>query len=146
MNRKSLSWAGLVLLVILVIAGVFRLRFDVDVLNLLPNNLPVVEGLKLYQRNFTDSRELIITVRTTDAATTEAAARALAEDLRRETNLTASVIWQPAWLERPAEAAELIGYLWLNQPPVEFEGARIFFPEERAEAFNKLLRDHLLAA
>jgi pimeloyl-ACP methyl ester carboxylesterase len=30
--------------------------------------------------------------------------------------------------------------------PVELEGARIFFPEERADAFNKLLRDHLLAA
>src|SRR6266853_1118763 len=30
--------------------------------------------------------------------------------------------------------------------PVELEGARIFFPEERAEVFNKLLRDHLLAS
>ena len=29
--------------------------------------------------------------------------------------------------------------------PVKLEGARIFFPEERAEVFNKLLRDHLLA-
>jgi pimeloyl-ACP methyl ester carboxylesterase len=32
------------------------------------------------------------------------------------------------------------------KPPVELEGARIFFPEERAEAFNQLLREHLLAA
>jgi len=31
------------------------------------------------------------------------------------------------------------------KPPVELAGARIFFPEERAEAFNQLLRDHLLA-
>jgi hypothetical protein len=29
---------------------------------------------------------------------------------------------------------------------VELEGARIFFPEERADEFNRLLRDHLLAA
>jgi pimeloyl-ACP methyl ester carboxylesterase len=29
--------------------------------------------------------------------------------------------------------------------PVELAGARIFFPEERADVFNKLLRDHLLA-
>jgi pimeloyl-ACP methyl ester carboxylesterase len=29
--------------------------------------------------------------------------------------------------------------------PVELKGARIFFPEERAGAFNQLLRDHLLA-
>jgi pimeloyl-ACP methyl ester carboxylesterase len=32
------------------------------------------------------------------------------------------------------------------KPPVELAGARIFFPEERAEVFNRLLRDHLLAA
>jgi pimeloyl-ACP methyl ester carboxylesterase len=31
------------------------------------------------------------------------------------------------------------------KPPVELVGARIFFPEERAEVFNELLRDHLLA-
>jgi pimeloyl-ACP methyl ester carboxylesterase len=31
------------------------------------------------------------------------------------------------------------------KPPVELEGARIFFPEERAVEFNLLLRDHLLA-
>jgi pimeloyl-ACP methyl ester carboxylesterase len=32
------------------------------------------------------------------------------------------------------------------KPLVELAGARIFFPEERSEAFNQLLRDHLLAA
>ena len=30
------------------------------------------------------------------------------------------------------------------KPPVELEGARLFFPEERADEFNRLLRDHLL--
>jgi len=31
------------------------------------------------------------------------------------------------------------------KPAVELTGARIFFPEERADEFNQLLRDHLLA-
>jgi pimeloyl-ACP methyl ester carboxylesterase len=31
------------------------------------------------------------------------------------------------------------------KPPVELSGARIFFPEERAEAFNQLLRGHWVA-
>ena len=31
-------------------------------------------------------------------------------------------------------------------PPVELEGARLFFPEERADEFNRLLRDHWSAA
>jgi pimeloyl-ACP methyl ester carboxylesterase len=41
------------------------------------------------------------------------------------------------WLAKTIPAAK---------PPVELEGARIFFPEERAEEFNRLLRDHLLAS
>jgi pimeloyl-ACP methyl ester carboxylesterase len=31
------------------------------------------------------------------------------------------------------------------KPPVELRGARLFFPEERADEFNRLLRGHLLA-
>src|SRR5216684_208970 len=30
------------------------------------------------------------------------------------------------------------------KPPIELAGARIFFPEERAEEFNQLLRNHLV--
>src|SRR5580698_4996125 len=120
MSRKAWYWTVLVM-GLLVIGGMMRLHFDVDVLNLLPRDLPVVEGLKLYQQHFTDSRELIVTVRSADAAATESSAKALVEALRKQTNLTESVIWQPAWQQRPAEAGELIGYLWLNQPPSEFK-------------------------
>ncbi|HEY0550871.1 MAG TPA: MMPL family transporter, partial [Verrucomicrobiae bacterium] len=28
--------------------------------------------------------------------------------------------WQPLWLEKPGQAAELVAYLWLNQPPEIF--------------------------
>jgi pimeloyl-ACP methyl ester carboxylesterase len=38
----------------------------------------------------------------------------------------------------------LAGTLPGAKPPIELEGARIFFPEERAETFNRLLREHLL--
>jgi len=31
------------------------------------------------------------------------------------------------------------------KPPVELKGARIFFPEERSDEFNRQLRDHLQA-
>ncbi len=46
--------------------GLARLRFDVEVLNLLQADLPVVQGLKLYQQHFASARELVITVSTTD--------------------------------------------------------------------------------
>ncbi len=119
MTRRFRFWAAFVFL-LFIGWGLFRLRFDTDVLNLLPGDLPVVQGLKIYQRNFTDARELILTVKAPDAAQAESASRAIATTLRPLTNLVDSVMWQPIWLERPAQATELIAYLWLNQPPDVF--------------------------
>jgi predicted RND superfamily exporter protein len=109
-----------IVLPVLIAIGVARLHFDVEVLDLLPLNNRAVEGLKLYQQHFSNARELIITVRSGDAAQTENAARAIAERLRGQTNLVTSATWQPPWLENPGQTAELIGYLWLNQPPADF--------------------------
>jgi len=100
--------------------GLYRLRFDVEVLNLLPAGEPVVEGLKLFQEYFANARELIITVRGKDAESAEAAAKFLADRLRKETNLVAEATWEPPWLEHPEQSSELIGYLWLNQSPAAF--------------------------
>ena len=117
---KLLTRWGWLLLVMLAVLGLWRVRFEVEVLDLLPDSLPVVHGLKLYQKYFTSVRELIITVRAPDAESAESAARLLAESLQRQTQLVASVAWQPPWLEHPEQMAELIAYLWLNQPPEVF--------------------------
>jgi lauroyl/myristoyl acyltransferase len=98
----------------------WRLRFDVDVLNLLPPDEPTVQGLKLYQQRFANARELIITLRAPEAERAERLAGALAARLRRETHIVAGVCWQPPWMEEPAQMAELLGWLWLNQPPELF--------------------------
>jgi predicted RND superfamily exporter protein len=111
--RRSWWW----LLLIPIVIGVARLRFDVEVLNLLPLHVPAVQGLKIYQENFANARELIVTLDGDDPDRLESAARQLATGLRAETNLVAQVTWQPAWLEYPGQSAELIAYLWLNQAP-----------------------------
>ncbi len=107
-------WLGLLLLIGL---GVARLRFDVEILNLLPDRLSVAQGLRLYQQNFSDARELIVTIEGPAEDEVEAGARVLATLLRAQTNLVTSVTWQPGWLENPAAGAEMIAALWLNQPP-----------------------------
>ncbi len=117
--KLSRHWLWLLLLVPIAI-GFARLRFDVEILNLLPDSSPVVQGLKLYQKNFSNSRELIITLKSPDAETTENAARSIAEKLRSATNLVTRVTWQPPWLEHPTQAAELVAFLWLNQSPEIF--------------------------
>ena len=91
-----------------------------ELVNLLPPDEPVVQGLKLFQEYFANARELIMTVRSEQPEAAEQATRWLAERLRKETNVVASVTWQPPWLENPGYAAEFLAYLWFNQPPEVF--------------------------
>jgi pimeloyl-ACP methyl ester carboxylesterase len=57
------------------------------------------------------------------------------------------IVWGTDDVYFPVKWAHwLAGAIPGAKPPVEFDGARLFFPEERAEAFNAELRSHLLAA
>ena len=91
----------LLLLLVPVLLGLARLRFDTDVLNLLPNDLPAVAGLKLYHKYFANNREVIITVTAKNSADAEAAARNIAAKLQAATNLDGDAVWQPPWMDRP---------------------------------------------
>src|ERR1051326_7723621 len=133
--RRARYWPWLLLLMPIAF-GLARLRLDVEVLDLLPSDLKVVQGLKLYQEHFANARELIITINATDAEKAEDAARAIAERLRAQTNLVNSVVWQPPWLEHPEQAAELIAYLWLNQPP---DAVRTFTNRLAPQNLEKIL-------
>jgi predicted RND superfamily exporter protein/lauroyl/myristoyl acyltransferase len=113
-------WLWLLLLVPIAV-GLARLKFDVEVFDLLPDELPVVQGLKLYQQHFANARELLITLRAADAEQAESAARTLAERLRQRNNLVESVAWEPPWLEHPGQIGALLAYLWLNQLPEVFQ-------------------------
>ena len=114
---KRWWWA---LLAVAVCLGLWRLRFDVDILDLLPPDEPTVQGLKLYQQHFANARELIITLRAPESGQAERLAGALADRLRQQTNLVAEVTWQPPWMEHPEQLGELLGWLWFNQPPESF--------------------------
>jgi predicted exporter/lauroyl/myristoyl acyltransferase len=120
MKPRWFRWWWLWLL-IPILAGVWRLHFDVEVLDLLPANTPAVAGLKVYQQHFSSARELIITLQAPDAEAAEKAAGLMARQLRAQTDLVSEVDWQPPWLEHPEQTAELIAYLWLNQPPAVFQ-------------------------
>ena len=119
MKRTWGRWWWLALLLPMA-AGLARLHFEADVLALLPSDIPAVCGLKIYQAHFANSRQLILTVQAVDPESAKAAAQAVAANLRHETNLVADATWQPPWQEHAEQMAELIGYLWLNQPPEVF--------------------------
>lgn len=130
-------------LIALLILGLWRVRLDVEIFNLLPDRLPAVHGLKLYQKYFASTRELVITVRAPNAQTAESAAGQVAERLRQQTNLVTSVVWQPPWLEHPEEMVELIAHLWLNQPPEAFAQLTNRLAPEKLEALLRDAREQL---
>jgi predicted RND superfamily exporter protein len=106
-----------VVLLVAVGLGFCRLRFDVDVLDLLPSDEPSVMGLKLYEKHFTNARELIVTLHGQDPEQVQRLAGELAAKLREQTNLVEEVTWQPPWMDEPQQLGELLGWLWFNQPP-----------------------------
>ena len=56
-------WLGLLVVGIVVAAsGLFRLRFDTDILSMLPGHLPEVKGLKAFQQAFAREDELVMLV------------------------------------------------------------------------------------
>ena len=114
MNRRR--WLILLCAVPLLL-GLARLRFDAEIFNLLPDELPAVRGLQLQQRHFSGSRELLITISASSPDSAASVAQRIAEHLGARTNLARTVRWQPPWLENPAAAADNIAWLWLQQTP-----------------------------
>lgn len=119
MKRQWFRWWWLLFLVP-VLLGISRLHFDTEVLDLLPGNNTAVQGLKMFQEHFANARQLIITVKSPNPDDSENTAHAIADHLRAQTNLVADATWQPPWQENPDQTAELVAYLWLNQPPPVF--------------------------
>ncbi|MEI7730146.1 MAG: MMPL family transporter [Verrucomicrobiota bacterium] len=117
--KWSRYWLWLLLIPIVGI-GLSRLRLGTDVLDLLPPTEIPVQGLKLYQQHFANARELMVTVKAPTAEQAEAVARTVALRLRAATNLAASVMWQPPWMEHPEEMAEILAFMRLNQEPAAF--------------------------
>lgn len=116
MKTKLAAALGLLLLAALVALGLSRIRFDVDILKLLPANLPQVEGLALFLERFARPDELVVTVEAPDAPAAESAARQAADLLRARPDLARRVVDAPPWEQESGDVAELVAYLLLNQP------------------------------
>jgi predicted RND superfamily exporter protein len=143
--KRPAYWPWFLLLVPIGL-GIARLHFDVEVLDLLPPDLKVVQGLKLYQQHFANARELIITVEAPEAEAAEEISHKIADALRKETNLVSSIIWQPPWLEHPDQAAELLAFLWLNQPPEDVRALTNRLAPEKLPAILAATREELASS
>ena len=116
---RRLRWVGLAFLA-LIIGGLARLRFDADILSLLPRSLPAVRGLQLQQKHFANARELLVTIACESPEPGRIAASNIVARLLGQTNLVRDARWEAPWLQSPRDAAHNLGWMWLQQPPAVF--------------------------
>src|SRR5438132_11309038 len=85
-HRKAV-WLGVIFLAVSCITVlVTRISLDSDVLNMLPGNFPTVQGLKTYNRDFEQTRELTFALQCqpADVDQLEEFAGKFAEDLSKQ--------------------------------------------------------------
>jgi predicted RND superfamily exporter protein len=87
-KRRTLTWCGVFALVVASVAVLAtRIRLDSDVLNMLPQGFTSVEGMKIYDRDFEQTRQLTFALlcQPSDADKLDEFAPKFAEKLRQQT-------------------------------------------------------------
>jgi predicted RND superfamily exporter protein len=98
--------------------GITRLKFDTDILSMLPGGLPEVKGLKAQHQAFARQDEAILLLESGADSSIAEAAESLAAHLEKD-GVVRRARWQPRWTEDPDGLAELVAYLWLNGDPAD---------------------------
>ena len=105
----------------MIVFGVSRISFNVEILDVLPKSLDNVQALKSYREHFAPPDKLVMTVSSDDAERTEAAVEELIEGLSDQ-QLIGDARWQTGLEEDVEAGAEMLAYLWLNSEPEVFSG------------------------
>jgi predicted exporter len=121
---RPLRLVVLLLVLAFVVAGLSRISFNVNILKLLPSNLPQVQGLSLFLKHFSLPRELIVTLEQPDPDQAEAGANSLATEFRKHPELVQRAVAAPPWEKQPAELAEFLAWTLINQPPAQIRALR----------------------
>ena len=142
LSRRVLRRLAIPLLLVAAIlvatSGVLRLRFDTDILSMMPGDLPEVKGLKAFHEAFSRNDELMMVIEggEADAGSLSAAAESLGKALEDQ-HLVKSARWKPIWNEEPDGIAELLAYLWLNGDPAAVRAQVERLSPARSEATLK---------
>lgn len=142
-QRRGVVWLGVaVVFAVSLLILVTRMKLDTEVLNLLPNGFESVEGLKLYNRDFAQVRELTFALvcQPEDVDKLEEFAPDFAESLRQQPWATRVLAGSP--LETPEGIRDLQTIavpLLLNLEPTAFsETISVLQPERIRERLRRL--------
>lgn len=118
---SRMAWLVLLVVVGVAAGGLAQLRLQADIFGLLPQQLPVIRALNLYQRAFGNDREAMVVIHADSAAQASEAAELIAAQLQRR-DLSPEVLYLSPWREDLAAQAELIAALWWNSEPEAVQG------------------------
>jgi uncharacterized protein len=112
----------IMLTVVSVIAAVCVLgvKFSANLYEMLPEDLPEVQGMDRLNRYFSRDGQLIVTVKSEDAATSAAAMVSLEKRLIEAPGLVSDSFRDLSLNEIVKEGGSLLAWLWLNAAPSDF--------------------------
>lgn len=118
------SWIALVLLLPLVVAGWLRLRFETDILAILPAHVPEVRAVGLVRDGFTGGTDLVVGMEAADDWRAEEAAAALGRRLEQRFDLVAGVRRELPMEEQAQAGAALLAWMLQNAEPAAWRSWR----------------------
>lgn len=102
------------------VAGLTRLRFETDILEVLPADLPSVEALQISQKHFGNDRQVVLLLQSDDEGIVEEDVSGLAEHLREKLS-PAKVHFKSELEENPSAFGKALAEIWRHAPPSDVE-------------------------
>jgi len=143
MGYKNIHGLVFFLVGMLVLSfGLKRVTYNVDVLALLPPDLPEVKGMSALYTHFSRNTELIVTLESSDPAVSEAAVASLAEAFTQAPEHVSHVIWRLPIEDDPEFAAEFLAYMWLNaESDAVLALSEKLAPDQSGPRFEEIIDD-----
>lgn len=117
--RKRLPFLIVLLLVIgFSLAGLTRLRFETDILEVLPKNLPSVQALRVSQKYFDNDQQVALLLRNENEEIYEEDVAEFVEILREKLS-PATVLYQSEFEESPEAFGDALAEIWRYAPSEE---------------------------
>lgn len=141
--KRVIPYLIFLLFLLFCLPGWSRLKFDTEMLNLLPEQLPSVSGLKLYQLHFNEKDETWITLAGEEAEDLRLAAESLAESFESFRDEILAVEWRSPFSNDADALADLMAWQWLNTRPELFTEVAKRFDVGAAPVLFEEVRDRM---
>lgn len=116
MRNKIPFIAAFCTVLIFSIAGLFKLKFETDILDVLPQKLSSVRTLKISQKYFDNDQRIALLLSSEEEEIYEEDVEEFAIHLREKLS-PAKVLYRSEFEEDPEQFAKSIAGLWLLSPP-----------------------------